>query len=122
MAHIVLISREMTDEEFENLALAASLMSFITLGPAKLVNDYEKISGETLTYMRDLADRLPANLDIVIDHRIEIPERDLKLLRHVLIYLRDVYDIESEIYSVSGFEMDEFERALAWIEAALAAP
>jgi hypothetical protein len=122
MKKVLLVSQEITDDEFESLALAASMMSFITLGPAKLVNDYERVSGETLKYMRDLADRLTANLDIEHDYQFEIPERDLKLLRHVFIYLRDVYGIENELYSVSGFEMAEFDRTLTWIEAALAAP
>ena len=122
MADQIFEFRDLTWTTLDYLILAEMMMSFVTITPAGLVKDFRKISTENWYYIEKLTEKLAEHKDFDHGHVFIFTERDLACFREVFLYLRDVYEIETELHSVSGYEMEEFDRALLWIEDMLTAP
>ncbi len=122
MADQIFEFRDLTWTKLDYLILTAIMMSFVTIGPAGLVYDFRKVSTESWYYLEKLTEKFEQWEQFDHGHVFIFTERDLACIREVFLYLRDVYGIETELHSVSGYEMEAFDRALLWIEDMLTAP
>jgi len=122
MKSICLISDEIDEETSDHMFFLGMLTHHAVWGPRGLVADLGRELGVPREDLEKLADDLFHFGHRVPNTSYEFRPEDLLLLKRIILYTRDVYEVQTELHSVTGYDMDQLEATLAWIEAVLTSP
>ena len=115
-AGLLLRTADLNRTTATHVLVIVGAIGFGVLGPIGLAERMAQGTGIPDEVMGRLLMRVNRCADIRAPNEALLDRVDLQALRDGMIYLRDVYEIESEFQTVTGYEMEEFAAALSWLQ------
>ena len=117
---ILFDSHDLDADLAEHLFLMSAVIGWSMGGACGMVLDIQKWLPKSQDYFQSVAGSLMFVSSTEEPYTYLLQRDDLATIRDLMVYQRDVYDIEYEVSLVIGFTMEQFHETLRWVEAKLA--